>query len=93
MTSLRNRLLFLLLAVLSVLWGASSVATYRSVEHEVEELFDAELAEAASILADLTMLQPSALPAREDTVTPCVHFVSTPAYFFKSSPKKCQFLD
>lgn len=55
MTSIRRRLLFILLGFFVVTWLALAVGSYISTRHEVEELFDAQLAQSARVL--LALLQ------------------------------------
>ncbi len=49
--SVRARLLAILLAGLALVWLAVAVATVIEADHEVEEVFDAHLAQSASLLA------------------------------------------
>lgn len=51
MRSIRVRLLIRLSLLFSVLWSAVTLATYFESRHEVEELFDSQLAQAAAVLA------------------------------------------
>lgn len=48
--SLRTRLLAALLALISLVWGAATVASYRQARHELGELLDAHLAQSAALL-------------------------------------------
>lgn len=48
--SLRGRLLALLLAGFLLSWGAVAVTSYVDARHEINELFDAQLAESAQLL-------------------------------------------
>jgi two-component system sensor histidine kinase QseC len=48
--SLRRRLLVLLLGGVSVCWLATLVWSYRDAHHEIDELFDAQLAQSAQTL-------------------------------------------
>lgn len=48
--SLRRRLMFLLLSLVTVLWLATAVTSYFDTRHEIDELFDAQLAQAAQLL-------------------------------------------
>lgn len=50
MTSLRAKLLFLLLAIISVAWLATAGFIYYDAHHEIDELFDAQLAQSAQVL-------------------------------------------
>ena len=51
MHSIRVRLLARLSLLFLLLWAAVTIATYLESRHEVEELFDAQLAQAAAVLA------------------------------------------
>ncbi|PTU76189.1 ATP-binding protein [Pseudomonas mangrovi] len=53
MKSIRNRTLLLVLGVLSLSLSLISYRSYRDAQHEVEELFDARLAQSARLLAGL----------------------------------------
>lgn len=55
MTSIRRRLLVILLGVFMATWLALAIGSYVSTRHEVEELFDAQLAQSARVL--LALLQ------------------------------------
>ncbi|MCP4041898.1 MAG: two-component sensor histidine kinase, partial [Gammaproteobacteria bacterium] len=55
MSSIRRRLLFNLMLLFTVSWLAVTAATYYEARHEIEELFDAQLAQAAGIIADLVL--------------------------------------
>ena len=48
--SLQGRLLVLTLGMLSSVWLAAAVFTWTDVRHEIDELFDAHLAQAAALL-------------------------------------------
>ena len=48
--SLRGRLLLTLLGVVAVIWIATAIASYFDARHELDELLDAHLAQAASLL-------------------------------------------
>lgn len=48
--SLRLRLLVLLLSVILLLWGGATVLSIGEAHHEIDELFDAQLARSARIL-------------------------------------------
>ena len=48
--SLRRHLLVLLLASVAAIWTAMGIASYVEARHEVDELLDAHLAQAASLL-------------------------------------------
>lgn len=52
--SIRRRLLFILLPVTSLIWGAAAVTGYYDARHEVTELFDAQLAQSARSLLILS---------------------------------------
>lgn len=51
--SIRNRLLFLLLITIFAIWIVSTGLIYLATQHEVEELFDANLAQNAKVLLGL----------------------------------------
>jgi two-component system sensor histidine kinase QseC len=51
--SIRRRLLVLLLSVVSGGWLVAGLLTYRDARHEVEEVFDASLAQTARVLLGL----------------------------------------
>lgn len=48
--SLQGRLLALLLAAVVAVWGATAVTTWADVRHELDELLDGHLAQAAALL-------------------------------------------
>lgn len=50
MNSLRAKLLVLLLAIISAAWMATAVFIYFDAHHEIDELFDAQLAQSAQVL-------------------------------------------
>lgn len=50
MNSLRTKLLLLLLAIISAAWVATAVFIYFDAHHEIDELFDAQLAQSAQVL-------------------------------------------
>jgi two-component system sensor histidine kinase QseC len=49
-TSLRARLLLLLLSATLLLWAVTALLSYREAHHEIDEIFDAQLARSAHIL-------------------------------------------
>jgi two-component system sensor histidine kinase QseC len=51
--SIRNKLLVLLLSFISGLWGIVTWRVYLDTQHEIEELFDANLAQSAKVLFGL----------------------------------------
>jgi len=57
MNSIRSRLLVILLSVFVVVWGAMMAYTWLSTEHEIEEVFDAQLAQATDVLFSLALTQ------------------------------------
>ena len=57
MNSIRSRLLVILLSVFVVVWGAMNIFTWLSAEHEIEEVFDAQLAQATDVLFSLALTQ------------------------------------
>ena len=54
MTSIRRRLLVLLLGSWTIVWFAVAVITLDRSSHEVEELLDAQLAQTARVLGQIT---------------------------------------
>jgi len=48
--SLQRRLLVLVLGVVTIVWLATAALTWQDVRHELDELLDAHLAQAAAIL-------------------------------------------
>jgi two-component system sensor histidine kinase QseC len=52
--SLRRRLLVILLSLFATAWVVLALFSYRNARHEIEELFDAELAQSARVLLALT---------------------------------------
>lgn len=54
MPSIRRRLLVLLLSVIGAVWCLVAANTYFEARHEVQELFDANLAQSARLLSRLT---------------------------------------
>lgn len=55
MTSIRRRLLLILLGTFAAGWLVLAVLSYFSARQEIEELFDAELAQSARVLLGLTL--------------------------------------
>ncbi|MDH5436409.1 MAG: ATP-binding protein [Gammaproteobacteria bacterium] len=55
MISIRRRLLIILLAIFTAAWTAVTAVTYSVANHEIEELFDAQLSQEAGILSELTL--------------------------------------
>lgn len=55
MSSIRARLLVLLLSTFVVVWGGMIIYTWLSTEHEIEEVFDAQLAQASDVLFSITL--------------------------------------
>ena len=64
MNSLRAKLLVLLLAIISLAWMATAVLIYFDAHHEIDELFDAQLAQSAQVL--LAQARHDLKDARED---------------------------
>ncbi|MGD9386550.1 MAG: ATP-binding protein, partial [Thioalkalispiraceae bacterium] len=52
--SIRNRILIRVFLLFLVIWAGISYATYYQSSHEVEELFDSELAQAAGVLLQIS---------------------------------------
>lgn len=55
MRSIRVRLLVTLLLIFSFTWLLFTAFTYYESTHEIEELFDAQLAQSAAVLSELTV--------------------------------------
>jgi two-component system sensor histidine kinase QseC len=55
MNSIRRRLLLTVLAMFAGAWMLVTLFTYIAARHEVEEIFDAQLAQEAGILAEVTL--------------------------------------
>ena len=55
MISIRQRLLRNILLLFVIAWLGVTAATFFEARHEVEEIFDAQLSQAAGILSDLTL--------------------------------------
>ncbi len=55
MISIRRRLLVYLLALFASAWALLAILSYSSAQHEIEELFDAELAQQARVLLGITL--------------------------------------
>lgn len=53
MPSLRKRLLIILLSLFLLTWFSMGIASYFTTRHEIEEVFDAQLAQALKIIEDL----------------------------------------
>ena len=54
MKSIRNRILVWVFLLFLIIWAGISYATFYQSSHEVEELFDAELAQAAGVLMQIS---------------------------------------
>lgn len=61
--SLRRRLLLLLLSSIALLWIVTAVVSFEAARHEIDELFDAQLAQSAQVI----MAQAQPEPALEAT--------------------------
>lgn len=55
MKSIRIRLLVFVLLGFTVIWASAALVAYSEAKHEVEELFDAEMAQSAQVLLTLTL--------------------------------------
>ena len=55
MTSIRKRLLLNLVLLFTTAWMGLAAATYFEARHEIEELFDAQLAQAAGVVTELVL--------------------------------------
>jgi two-component system sensor histidine kinase QseC len=56
MKSIRNQLLFVLTVVLTIAWALITVITYLESQHEVEEVFDSQMAQSAAVLSQFSTL-------------------------------------
>ena len=54
MKSIRKRLLANLLLIFSIAWLLVTIATYFEARHEIEELFDAQLSQFATLVSELS---------------------------------------
>jgi two-component system sensor histidine kinase QseC len=52
--SLRNRLLVILLGIFMLTWLGIMILTFLNTRHEIEEVFDARMADSVEVLFDLT---------------------------------------
>lgn len=77
-TSLQRRLLTTVWGLLAVVWGAVTLITWQDTEHEVNELLDAHLSQAASLLAILPLDDLTRLDFQE---TPELHEYQSKAVF------------
>ncbi len=71
--SIRRRLLITLLAVVTTAWIVAAVASFLDSQHEIEELFDAELAQSARALLSLSsheLIEEKILGIHRDAMTP-----------------------
>ncbi len=73
MTSIRTHLVLWLSILFSGIWLLATGLTYWSSQHEVEELFDAQLAQAAAVLAQFQHLNGDAQPTLEHTLAQAVN--------------------
>ncbi len=55
LNSIRNRLLLLLLLIISLIGGITMYRSYRDANHEVQELFDAQLAQSSRSLQAIVL--------------------------------------
>lgn len=58
MRSIRRALLRNLLLLIAVAWLGEAAATYLVARHETQELFDAQLAQASGVIAELALYRP-----------------------------------
>jgi two-component system sensor histidine kinase QseC len=70
-TSIRRRLLFTLLLTISLVSGVTLMLSYYDAHHEVQELFDAQLAQSAKVLQAL--LLPELLQGNPERLQPLLH--------------------
>lgn len=71
--SLKSRLVALTLLVVGVVWIAAAVFTWYEARHEAEEVFDAHLVQAASLLIAQTALELEDEEELQDTHAPTLH--------------------
>lgn len=57
MKSIRARMMAIVLSLFLLAWGVMAIWTWGAAEHEIEEVFDAQLAQASVVLLDLTRAQ------------------------------------
>jgi two-component system sensor histidine kinase QseC len=70
-TSIRRRLLFTLLLAISIVSGMTLLLSYHDAHHEVQELFDAQLAQSARVLQALLM--PELLQGDQERLQSLIH--------------------
>ena len=70
MRSIRSRLLAWLLMLFGAIWVLVTLVTYLEARHEVEELFDAQLAQSAAVLAEIGL---SSLDTRGSSLEQAVY--------------------
>lgn len=66
--SLRIKLLLLLLAIVAAAWSATAVFSYFDARHEIDEIFDAQLAQSAKVLLAQAVHDIDELQGKEDDV-------------------------
>lgn len=76
--SLRVRLIGLTLLAVGAVWAVTAVFTYREARHEVDELLDAHLAQAAAILVARSLHE---LHEEEVLQTPLLHHYASKVAF------------
>jgi len=52
-TSLKSRLLIMLLSTIFLVWIVMVLEVYQETEHEISELFDANLSQSANVIYQL----------------------------------------
>lgn len=101
MVSIRKRLLVLLVGVIGSLWVIVTWRVYLETQHEVEELFDAQLAQSARVLFGLLQHEIADQEDEEveehhlvldfDTFQPAHHYEHKLAFLVRSSDGKLIF--
>jgi two-component system sensor histidine kinase QseC len=71
--SIRRRLLVTLLTITTLLWLFTALGSYRATQHEIDELFDAQLAQAARTLLAVAGHELAELEGIPDTAH--IHFL------------------
>lgn len=71
--SIRGRLLLTLLSLTTLLWLFTAISSYQESQHEIEELFDAQLAQSARTLLSVAQHELEELDGIPETVH--IHFL------------------
>lgn len=75
--SIRRRLLVTLLSIITLVWLFTALQSYRETQHEIEELFDAQLAQSARTLLTVAGHELAELEGIPETAH--IHFLPTDA--------------